>query len=662
MSQSKFEYNSLLFRNLRIIVLEPSKKEIRDEDIVKAVTLNENIKSLGYCFSPDSFGMLSRSNIDDLYEIIVKFVGTVDAEPMCPGFPNEVMKMDEATYRFHQILHYMSTYGLEYFTGQPVSKGWMPESEKVNRDKSDTFKTDLKTIEVISSDEMYVKPVSRLLSRKSRLTEADTNLIRIGIKELTVEQMMSLEVPFKENVLILFNIGVEEKDIAIMKAACKNTMDAFKCVKNLLSANKWHLKTSQKRLVAKLLDTYDNYSFEENLMYSNTRREMIIRILDHIDYTTYSRNDSHKNSVALLKDKKLHSWMSTVEKEIEKGKMNQVHLMLILKKRPGMFLRMCVRLIRLGYSPAIIQGHLCDVASELSTQTIIDLLNFNYQFKSADVQEEWATFHNILLNVLQKKLETVKTDLYGKKIWINAQDYDFKHSMILKSDEGGYNRGGLAFAIPEDANVIRFFVYWNDVNRIDVDLHANFKDLKGELYHVGWNGDYYQLGVATSGDITHSDAAEYIDIDMRDSSIDAVSAVINVYTEEYFSEIDTCFAGLMGVSDLEEDVKLYDPKACFVSQELTSKTSCISYGIISVKERFIRYLGTECKGIERSARCAGSGIIDSSTMFSVDEYLKILFKSQHVEIVEDRSEADLTLALAKGEDVSMIDRNFYVDL
>lgn len=113
------------------------------------------------------------------------------------------------------------------------------------------------------------------------------------------------------------------------------------------------------------------------------------------------------------------------------------------------------------------------------------------------------------------------------------------------------NRGGLAFRIPESVNKMRFFVYWNDSRRVDVDLHAMIQCENSPVQHVGWNGHFKNNGVVTSGDITHSDAAEYIDIDMNQTTVDVVSANINIYAgRSSFCDIEECFTGLMAIEDL----------------------------------------------------------------------------------------------------------------
>lgn len=647
----KFNYDNLLFRELRMVAVEPSKK-ISDEGIVKAVTLNENLKALGYTFSPDSFVLLCISNIDNLFNTIKEFVGEVKAEPMYKGFPEEVMNMDEATYRFHQMLHYMSTYGVELFTGAQVSKGWLPESISAARDKEDTFATKLKVLEATAVQDKYFMGAKTLLSRKMLLTNSQKELVEEALTHLTAEELASLEIPFKENAQDVFYLGIKNKNLGILQLACKNPTDAFKSIEALLNRNNWHLRTSQKRLIAKLLDSFHPYAFAENIVYSAARREKVIHILDQIDYPSYSKSAANKDSFNALKDKKLKSWMSKIENLIAINDVNG--LFAELRNRPGMFLRMGVRLIRLGYQKQV-EENLVVVAQCLSTQTLVDIFNAYTNNKSLyedDKIEEWDIFTNLLKKVLAAKLESLNTEIKGKKVYLDAQDFDLANSMILKPEEGGYVRSGMAFKLPQNLNKVRFFTYWNHPSRVDVDLHLECFTKDNERVSVGWNSNYKTEGAVMSGDITHSDAAEYIDIDLQASPIRYALARINLYSgAPTFADIETCFTGLMGVNELGQDIKLYDPKACYVSHELMAKNSCMNYGLINLEDKYIRYLGSTTLPI-----------VVTAPVLSVQEYLQMLFAAQGAQKVDNKEEADLVLSIAKGGDVSVIDKNFWVDL
>ena len=317
---------------------------------------------------------------------------------------------------------------------------------------------------------------------------------------------------------------------------------------------------------------------------------------------------------------------------------------------------MCIRLLRLGYNEYLIEKYLVEVSSELSTQTIVDLLNYDYEaYAEEEDKIHWVNFREILRNALSEKFQHLDTEFKNKKVYLDTQDYDIAHSMILKSEEGGYNRGGMAFKIPDEANKVRFFVYWNDKSRVDIDLHAMFTDVDGGHHHVGWDGSHCDTGVVTSGDITHSDAAEYIDFDLNNPELDFATAAVSLFSgANSFKDVETCFVGLMGVSKLGEDIKLYDPKACFISQDLKSDLRDLNYGVISVQDRYIRYLG---KANDQNYFKNSTDIIQ----FSLQTYLQLLFEAQDVILVENKEDAEIEMSIAKGKGISLMDENFYID-
>jgi hypothetical protein len=120
-------YHKLLLDELRFVVYEKGDASLTEELLTKAVTLNENLKSLGYVLSPADIAALAVSpSLDGFYESVKSMMGRVDAAPMYPGFPRQVMEIDEAVFRFHQAVHYFSTYGMELLFGVEVHRGWLP--------------------------------------------------------------------------------------------------------------------------------------------------------------------------------------------------------------------------------------------------------------------------------------------------------------------------------------------------------------------------------------------------------------------------------------------------------------------------------------------------------------------------------------------------------
>lgn len=647
-------YKENVFRELRLFITDGERNAMTNESLAAAVTLNDNLSSLGFVMKPEDVIEMARYSTSDMqrfFNEMKDYAGEVKAAPMYPGFPEEVLDMDEAQFRMHQLCHYFSTYGIESLFGVSVSRGWLPhdadEKELPERDGSVGFKADLKQIGLLREADAYSVPASIILSRTSRMTENERGLVAEALKHVDDEEIASFAIPFKENMVIAFSIFIDSGSMSSARAICKHPGDVFKCLQDYLHEHKYRLTTHQKRFIVRLLESYDIASFEENLMQSNGKREQVLNMLRFVSYRKFSRSNVHLDAVNALRNGELSSWMSKAEELIEKDKANNAmglysEAVPFIAKRPGMMLRMLRRLLKLGYMPELLAAALEAYANELSTKTLVDVL-------------EKTEMTDLLKCVLAEKLKSIRTPLQGKKVFIDEGEYDIAHSAISKSEEGGYIRSGLAFRIPDDLKRLRFFVYWNDRRRVDIDLHSYaFFD---EYYeHVGWNGGYNEAGMVTSGDITHSNAAEYIDIDLdqaREAGVHSIATDIHIFSgKPSFRDIDEVLVGMMGVNKLGKKVRLYSPDACFFSHKLVSSCSRMLYGRISIDDGYIRYVGENVPADDKE------GI---NVRFSLKDYIDMLCTAQDAEVVDSREDADIVVSIGKGGDISLIDENFFMD-
>jgi hypothetical protein len=666
----KSDYEKRLFSEFRYVAVKSGEKDsIDEENMIRAITVNEELVALGYTLSPAGIVMLAKSpDLCDFYEKVKGLIGGVKAAPMYPNFPKEVMKIDAAKYRFHQILHYLSTYGVELMGGE-VKKGWLPNPNSKKKTKCDYRLLDAKVIELIDINDFYIRPFRKILSKNERMTSKECDIVYHALIEgLLPEQISTVNVPFKQNLLEIFNhIFINDafdtaQKYTMMKSLCHHTGDVFKCMDYALTHCGFHLRTSEKRLFVRLLESYSIYDFRSNLIISNKKATRTILMLKYIDYNEYSRNPEHKRAVAELRNGELRSWESMAK-----------HLLTIksddaleyVGKHPGQMLRMITYMLRMGYEPDAIRDELMKSAENLSIQTLCNILK--YFGRNGDVwrdDERYAeakTVYSICEPLMEKRLSAVETPFRNKKIYIDSSGYDFKNSVIQtndKAEEGGYVRSGIAYKIPDTVERLRFFVYWNDMMRVDVDLHAGGLDKNGKAFSIGWDSEYIHNGVVYSGDITHSDAAEYIDVDLSDN-VSIVWLTINLYSgRPYFGDIDECFTGCLGVKELNEEIKLYDPKNCFFSHNLTGNFRYIDYGYIDVDKRILVF-----KGISSNFSLYYNYTVQGTTSFSLARYLDILCKSQNAEITENRDEADNILIMEKPtneKEISIIDNNFFM--
>lgn len=656
------EYLNSMVREMRIIpVLSMYKENVTDEDLVRAMTFNTEINNLGYTLKPNAIIKLAKTSPEVMNTALKYFkdaIGDVKAKPMYPNFPTQVMKMDEAVLRFHQMLHYFSTYGVEEIYKTKVSVGWLPNVDDTEKTESDYALLDNKVLDVMLIDDAVDYSYKTICSMRERFTIPQMEIIMHIVRYYGFDT--SIEIAFKENMYELFchQLTGGARKINQYKF-CQHTGDIWKCVDYIKNNKNYKLHTSEKKFITRLLESYPVQDFEANLIISNKSAENVKYMLKWIDFDTFSRSLPHKECVRKLRNNELRSWEGKAKIKIFNGDPETVKY---IAKRPGMLLRWVTLLVRNGFKTGDITNELLSNIDKLSTQTLITLSN---HFSKEDVKKydktDYDTAELAYLRILFTSLvvATISNkdipEFVDKKIYVDMSKYDTEISSIEcneKSAEGGYIRSGLAYKIPDGIDIIRFFVYWNDEDRVDLDLHGTCIDKNGRGCLTGWNSSYKNKCAVFSGDIAHSDAAEYIDMKLDEIKLARFS--INSYTGQHFKDIDEVFIGMMAVKQVNEKVKLYDPKNCFFTHFLKSDFSGINYGYIDGERRCLVFIGKE-------GMCYDTSKLNVPT-FSLANYLSALLINYNV--VDSKEDADLMLTMEKSDQdnsISLLDNNFFFD-
>lgn len=670
------EIRKEIFNELRVYVVGAIDDcTLTDDNIVKAITVNENLKSLGYTLKPKDIVKLARKkDIENIYNDIKEYIGDVKAKPMYPDFPKQVMEMEEAEFRFHQLLHYFSTYGVEFLSGCEVSKGWLPEVEETNKTKSDKHLLDLKVIELYNDFDISKYCIENIAQRNERLTKPQKDICNALFSQyvkLVKYDLSNLKITFKQNLLDFFYIILYNEDlykntkIGLLRQLCQHTGDVLKCIDYCLVRNKYHhFATSEKNMLVQLIESYVPADFKVNVIISNKKADRVKLILNYLDYNKYSKSLDHKNIVRALRNDELQSWEGKAKYLLSNEDYQALNF---VSNHPGTMIRMIAWLLRIGYTEKDILTVLLPKADRLSMQTLVTVLTyfgtknactlFNKQERN---KQEHMSVYRIFDELLDERMKYLNTKLKGCLVYFDLDAIDIDNSTIEcnnKSSEGGYVRSGLAYKLPEDVNYMRFFVYWNDKRRIDIDLHAFAKTDKYGDITIGYNTDYNKCGIAYSGDVTHSDAAEYINVDMNTKAV--VSFNINSFTRESFGDIDEVFTGLMAVDSIELDNKLYDAKNCYFHHFLRDKNiKTMNYGILDTAHRFIKFIGKETK--DRYFK----DFENYDSMFTLRLYLMKLINSQNIIVSNEKEKANFIVTLEKSTEensISLLDNNFFME-
>ena len=603
-----------IFRELRWVIIPSfcirsiTDPTIYDSQLIAALTLNQKLMNLGYTLKVEDIIDIAKYQLTDhmkeIFNDVKIAVGDVKAKPMYPNFPLQVMEMPEAQFRLHQLMHYFSTYGLESLTGIPIDKGWLPNVEDTEKTEYDKSLLDLKVLKAYTCRDAVKYSFKKLISKNERLTIPEQEIINYDLlyRETVLGDLNQYEIKFKENLYEIFYAVFTSESYNDYTAYrfCQHTGDVWKCIDYIMNEKGIkHFRTSQKRVLVKLLESYPIADFKANLILSNKSANRVKYMLNALSYNMYSKSPAHKDAVYALRDNALVSWEGQAKALIFS---HDDEALQFVAQRPGMMLRMITLLHRNGYNFGDITEALSSRASELSTQTLVTLLTYFYRYKvnaygSNDnyAGDELFIMRTILAALLEANLKSKSIgEIECKNIYIDMDNYNLELSNIEcnnKSSEGGYIRSGLAYKIPDNVQRIRFFVYWNDKRRIDIDLHGTMLFTNGDERDIGWNKDFKNDVSVFSGDITHSDAAEYIDINLDNDTLSKVECNINVFTGENFADIDECFVGIMAVNSLGETVKLYDPKNCFFTHYLKGDIKTMEYGFIDVKSRSLVFFG-----------------------------------------------------------------------
>lgn len=277
--------------------------ELDDADMAWAVTANANLDGTGYTLSQPSIlalaayhhhmaalaaqstflplaQTLTTQGVNPLADI-ARLVPDVTVAPMYPDFPTQVMEMDEATFRYHQLMHYLSTYGVEMLAGMlgldvSVGQGWMPDVESTPKTEQDETLVAPKVLHLMLTVEDLRNVVEARLARATRMhpTEIESALLVFeGLGEEGTgneEEIRFPKVAFHENMMELIRVAGEGSSGLLERVAvglAQHPGDLLKATLYLVKAHgkRAHLATRQKKGLCRAFEHFGVMSIAHNI-------------------------------------------------------------------------------------------------------------------------------------------------------------------------------------------------------------------------------------------------------------------------------------------------------------------------------------------------------------------------------------------------------------
>lgn len=677
--------NLNVFKAYQSVVFKPQNKTITEEDMIRAMTINEELMDIGYFLSPDDVLSLASSDMNSFFDFVCELKDDVSTiwkkyRPMYPNFPKQVMEKSEAELRFHQILHYLSVIPEFYETCIPY--GWLLDEKETKKTKKQNVILDKKRVTLISQEEL-IKKIKNTLNKKERLTEHEREVVLDNYKSLAIKN-----IPFKENISVLFSQIIQkfgnDEALRFLNNNAKNPNDVLDTLELFYNETKGenHLKTSEKRIFVKALSNFSENQLEENFASNQERNKFLLNV---ISITKLTKNPILCSVSYKLRNNELQSWKGKVEEKIKNRDEDTLEF---IGKRPGEMLRMAGRLHRLGYKDEDITNEL--KKGEFKFQTLIQnatyfgqnmedvnkIMNknsFNCIGRVIDKtsgsinrdKEEFKFLYDLNVDLLKEKTKGLTPSLEGKKVFLDEQNFDIKHSGVNTNEKSlisEYIPSSIAYKIPKEAKYVRFFVFWNEPKtRVDVDLHAYGLDNKGNHVHIGYHTALKNETIFHSGDITTStNSAEYIDVKVNDKNAPKyISSSINLYAgADKFREIQNVFGGAMVVDKINKNIELYEPKNCFQFLDLKKLDKRSVSGVdLYPQDGYMKLASRNIHGEIDKAK-----VLDSK--FGLETWLNILSESNNFSFVNNIEDADVVMSITPSElsdkkyNYVLIDNNF----
>ena len=586
--------NEVLFR-YRSGVMPPlvSDKSIPAQDVAAAGLMN--LLSLGYLPVPELTERIMKASEPDVRQWFAMVQSLIrgstcagqDLKPMYPNFPRQVIQMPNEEFVIRAMIHYM------------MDGKWIPEFEKEYREPL-RFAY-LRTLNLCTEDD-YHQVFTNMMSSLSPLSKVDQDSLTEYLLTEPVPRIPDV-IPVKETCAMVEVLLLKANKLLALKRLVRTPTDILRFAA-AVSGGDVSLHTPVefgsyprhiRRLMLELLNRC-HAPLEEMAVH----RSHWLRLGESLHPGEKLMRENYMRAADAFDALRAKDIPSSFNYKAEKALMEKdtKEVLRLLGQRPGMFARQLNHVLE-NVKPEDVDKvlaafHAC--AGKVSTRVLLQVIEFfrnrnevpvrvfkaisrnendYYQTNSMPVMETALCERVIRICENAIKAQLAQRPYMGR-VFVSKDLETIAAPLHQRKMSDGFRilPSGSWFKLPEDVHVLRSFLHWKnaidrdgDEMRTDVDLSVVFLDeefnaygtvsyFNHSLYHILSDGTREVVGVH-SGDfvdapIATGGASEFVDVDLDVASKCARYMVVsvNMYTNQSFSDMETCFGGWMGRYDM----------------------------------------------------------------------------------------------------------------
>lgn len=621
---------TIMIQKGRILLPQVEDSPVNKNSINLVWGFLKNIETLGFTLDYRAIDIMQRmpeNEIIELYNNIMPelehFKGNdVEYKPMYPGFPEQVMKMDDCEFYLNAFMHYL-TNG-EYVPKYPEEELKNALNDKTKFPSLNLQKNKLSTLIACSLSD-FKKSMQETITMRGAMSDTDKKYVNYFFEKYINKDISLLpdKIPYKENSIYIAKLLNDNQLGGLISKYITTPTDVVRFALYLsgksIDFSDYSTKRGEHNFNNKILSKYgdlfmyliDKNPSEEDFCVHKKELKSLTRLI-HYNAKKNGYEKEYPKAYHLI-DRCHKNELKSLESKIEAAKQNKNYKKMIdlYVTKPGKMIQNLDSIINIvpeSDKPYLLEQLSSDkiiknVSPTLLYKTISHFTNrleekkyrrFAFKGKTYIKEENRnkldegvvAEITNILKENLNKIFSERKT--LGK-VYVDNEVYNYTIPVNMPEGNAGFH------ALPEGTMVdlakhigtieenpyITLFCYWTNKRRngseikSDIDLHAIFEMKDGSYSSISYYNAKNEFA-CHSGDFVNAEngACEFICIDRRKMPKNIKRLIVDVYsfTGEYFKDHETCHVGIEFGKEPHGKNEIYDPKDVILKTELVGNS------------------------------------------------------------------------------------------